>query len=101
MLVFVAHKNDGNSEDLEKAKQITKQLQAKDLENCYICPTIAFQHLADSLLGQDDKMALALDILTICDILLVASDIDASVNEEIEFANLVGMEVKWLEEQQP
>ena len=43
-------------------------------------------------------MDLCIDILSSCDKLIVASDISKGVKREIEFANLVGMEVEYLEE---
>ena len=42
-------------------------------------------------------MELCLDILSSCDKLIVASNISKGVAKEIDFANLVGMEVEFLE----
>ena len=42
-------------------------------------------------------MELCLDILSACDKLIVASDISKGVAQEIDFANLVNMEVEYLE----
>ena len=38
-------------------------------------------------------MEICLDLLSVCDALIVASDISDSVQKEIDFARLVGMEV--------
>ncbi len=45
-------------------------------------------------------MNLCIDLLSVADKLIVASDFSNSegVKKEIEFANLVGMEVEYLEE---
>ena len=43
-------------------------------------------------------MELCLDILSNCDKLIVASEISKGVAREVDFANLVGMEVEWLED---
>lgn len=101
MLIYVAHEYGGEKSNIEKAAKLTHDLQVKDLENCYICPLLMFSHLVYGEIGADAEMALCLDILSVCDTLLIASDISDGVRQEIEFARLVGMEVKWLEEQQP
>ena len=44
-------------------------------------------------------MELCLDILSVCDVLVVASEISEGVQMEIDFAHLVGMEVIYLEEE--
>ena len=97
MICYVAHKYGGDPENIEKAKKITRDLQVNDLENCYICPLTAFSHLGYNEIGYEDEMALCLDILSVSDVLIVASDISEGVSREIDFARLVGMEVKYLE----
>ena len=97
MIVYVSHKFGGDPENIERAKKITHDLQVNDTENCYICPLNAFSHLEYKELGYEQEMALCLDILSVSDILIVASEISEGVKREIEFAELVGMEVKYLE----
>ena len=97
MLIYVAHKHGGKLENMEKAKQITHDLQVNDLENSYICPLLLFSHLRYGEIGYDAEMDLCIDILSSCDKLIVASDISKGVASEIDFANLVGMEVEYLE----
>ena len=97
MVVYVSHKFGGDPENLEKAKKITHDLQVNDTENCYICPLNAFSHLGYKELGYEQEMALCLDILSVSDVLIVASEVSEGVRREIEFAELVGMEVKYLE----
>jgi hypothetical protein len=38
-----------------------------------------------------------LDLLSVCDKLIVASELSKGVSKEIDFANLVNMEVEYLE----
>ena len=97
LLVYVAHCYEGNPENLEKAKKITHDLQIKDYENVYVCPLLMFSHLKYGEIGFETEMELCLDILSVCDRLLVASRKSKGVNLEIDFANLVGMEVCALE----
>ena len=97
MLVYVSHCFGGDMANLERAKKITHDLQVADLENTYICPLLALSHLKYGEVGYDDEMNLCIDLLSECDRLIVASDISKGVEKEIEFANLVGMEVEYLE----
>lgn len=98
MLFYVAHKYGGDPKNLERAKRITHDLQVSDLENSYICPLMLFSHLRYGEIGYDAEMELCYDILSICDKLIVASDISEGVEHEIDFANLVNMEVEYLED---
>ena len=98
MLFYIAHKHGGRPENIERARQITHDLQVKDLDNSYICPLLLFSHLRYGEIGYDAEMELCLDILSVCDKLIVASDITKGVAKEIDFANLVGMEVQYIED---
>lgn len=103
MRVYVAHAYGGKPENIERAKKITHDLQVKDLENCYICPLTAFSHLGYNEIGYDNEIALCLDLLQICDRLIVASEVSKGVQIEIDLAkklkNADGepMEVVYLE----
>jgi hypothetical protein len=50
-------------------------------------------------IGFDEEMDLCIDLLSLCDGVIVASDFAESrgLQKEIEFAKLVGMEVKHYE----
>ena len=98
-LYYVAHKYGANPENLEQAKKITHDLQVNDLENTYICPLLTFSHLQYGEIGYDEEMELCIDLLSECQRLIVASDFlnSKGVQKEIDFANLVGMEVEYLE----
>ena len=92
-LYYVAHRFGGDPANLERAKKITHDLQVTDLDNCYICPLLAFSHLDYGEIGYDQEMEICLDLLSVCDVLIVASDISDGVQKEIDFARMVGMEV--------
>lgn len=94
MIIYVAHRYGGDPKNIERAKKITHDLQVSDLENCYICPLTAFSHLEYGEIGFDEEMAICLDLLSVCDMLIVASEESRGVKMEIEFASLIGMEVK-------
>ena len=97
---YVAHAFGGKQENLERAKKITHDLQVKDLANCYICPLLTLSHLEYGEIGFDAEMELCYDLLSQCDKLIVASVLSMGVAKEVDFANLVGMEVEWLEDAQ-
>ena len=99
MIYYVAHCYGGNTENITRAAKITNALQKKDLQNAYICPLLSLSHLGYKEIGWDEEMALCLDILSVCDVLVVASEISEGVQMEIDFAHLVGMEVIYLEEE--
>ena len=98
MLIYIAHAYSGNKNNIEKAKKITHDLQVKDLANCYICPLLTFSHLQYGEIGYENELELCLDILSVADRLIVASEISKGVQTEIDFAKLVKMEVMRLDE---
>lgn len=94
----MAHRFQGDKANLERAEEITLGLQEKDLANCYVCPLLTFSHLECSKIEFDDKMELRYDLISQCDKLIVASELSGEVAKEVDFANLIGMEVEWLED---
>lgn len=97
MIYYVAHKYGGDVSNLCRAKRITHDLQIADTDNTYICPLLVFSCFEYNELGYDVEMELCIDILSVCDKLIVASDISRGVQAEIDFANKVGMEVEFIE----
>ena len=93
MLLYISHKYGGDTANLERAKKITHDLQVNDPKNCYICPLIAFSHLGYNEIGYDEEMEICIDLLSVSDVLIVASDVSEGVQKEIDFARMVGMEV--------
>jgi hypothetical protein len=98
IIIYVSHAFGGKPENLERAKKITHDLQVADLDNTYICPLLTLSHLEYNEVGYDEEMNLCIDLLSISDRMIVASDLSKGVCREIDFANLVGMEVEYLEE---
>ena len=92
-MIYVSHKFGGDPANMERAKKITHDLQVNDPENCYICPLIAFSHLGYNEIGYDEELELCIDILSVADVLIVASEPSKGVQKEIDFARMVGMEV--------
>lgn len=92
-LYYVAHRFGGDPANIERAKKITHDLQVNDLNNCYICPLLTFSHLKYGEIGYDEELELCLDILSVSDVLIVASEPSNGVQKEIDFAKMVGMEV--------
>lgn len=97
MIIYVAHKANGEKVNIEQAKKILRELQANDLDNTYICPLTALSHIWGTDIDYQDEMELRLDLLSVSDILLVASEVTETVQKEIDFANQIHMEVRWLE----
>ena len=91
--IYVSHKFGGNPANMERAKKITHDLQIENPTHCFICPLLAFSHLQYGEIGYDDEIELCLDLLSLCDTLIVASDVSRGVQKEIDFARMVGMEV--------
>ena len=91
--IYVSHKFGGDPANIERAKKITHDLQVADLDNCYICPLLAFSHLNYGEIGYEQEMEICLDLLSVCDVLIVASDVSDGVQKEIDFAKMVGMEM--------
>ena len=97
-ICYVSHRYGGDPANIERAKKITHDLQVADLDNCYICPLLAFSHLDYGEIGYKQEMEICLDLLSVCDVLIVASEPSKGVQKEIDFARMVGMEVIDLEE---
>lgn len=98
MVIYVAHKYGGDPENYERAKRITHDLQIKDTQNTYICPLMAFSELDYNEMGYAEEIAMCDDLLTVCDVLLVASEQSPGVIHEIDLANKIHMEVRYLHE---
>ena len=93
MIIYVSHAYGGKKENYEKAKRITRDLQIENPTHCFICPLISFGNLEYGEIGYDEELELCLDILSVADVLIVASEPSKGVQKEIDFARMVGMEV--------
>lgn len=95
MMIFVAHPDNGRYSDLERAKKITAELQISDMSNCYVCPLQVFEHLRYERIDSSDILDLYGDLMTVCDKVLIVSEIDYSVKEQISLAEYLGMEIEF------
>ena len=97
MIYYVTHKYDGSAHDIEQAIEVCAELQHDDMNNCYVCPIFAFSHLSPEEISEDDLTELRLDLLSVCDVLIVATKPDRIMRQEIAFAERIGMEIDRLE----
>ena len=93
MLLYLAHKYQGDQANMERVTKIAHDLQIENPTHCVVCPLLNFSCLDYGEIGFDQEMEICLDLLSVCDVLIVASDISNGVQKEIDFARLVGMEV--------
>ena len=78
---------------MERVKKIAHDLQTENPNHCIVCPLLNFSFLDYGEIGYEQEMEICLDLLSVCDVLIVASDISDGVQKEIDFARMVGMEV--------
>ena len=93
MLLYLAHKYQGDQANMERVKKIAHDLQMENPDHCVVCPLLNFSCLGYGEIGYDQEMEICLDLLSACDALIVASDVSKGVQKEIDFAKMVGMEV--------
>ena len=93
MLLYLAHKYQGKQENVERAKKIAHDLQMENPTQCVVCPLLNFSSIDYGEIGYEQEMEICLDLLSACDVLIVASDVSDGVRKEIDFARMVGMEV--------
>lgn len=93
MLLYLAHKYQGKAENLDRVKKIAHDLQTENPTHCVVCPLLNFSFLEYAEIGFEQEMEICLDLLSVCDYLIVASDVSTGVQKEIDFARMVGMEV--------
>lgn len=95
MRYYIAHTHNA---DIECVGNIARKLQLEHPENSYFSPLHAFSFVNYDDVEFDDFMEICLDFLSACDVLIVAGEeISKSVQMEIDFAKLVGMEVQYLD----
>ena len=96
MLLYLSFSYEGSLAS-PQAEVIVDRYQALDMDNCYLCPILSFPHAKKYT--PEQRMLLRLDLLSDCDALLLLGELDDEMRQELEFANLVGMEVRYLEEE--
>ena len=91
MTVFVAN---AQAEDSSiRSQKIVLQLQYENPAHCFIPASVAFEHLYNGDVSQDEIYDSEVDLLMNCDQLLIVSKISPIIRREIDFARRVGMEV--------
>ena len=93
MLLYLAHKYQGKQENMDRVKKIAHNLQMENPTHCVVCPLLNFSCLGYGEIGYEQELEICLDLLSVCDYLIVASDVSEGVQKEIYFARMVGMEV--------
>lgn len=96
MLYYVAHKYGGNKDNIDKAADITRRLQIADPDNTYITPLLAFSHLKYNEIGYDEEMEHCLELLRMCDKLIIASEISNGVALEMLEAEEMGIDIEYV-----
>ena len=93
-MLYVAHDYSAQEPNVIRALEVTKRLQKRDLSNCYVCPVVMFGGLHNAI-SEEEELALRIDLLSVCDVLLIGASRGSFIDREIEFARLVGIEVKY------
>lgn len=93
MLLYLSNKYQGDKRNLDRVKRIAHDLQIENPTHCVVCPLLNFSCLDYGEIGYDQEMEICLDLLSVCDVLIVASEPSKGVQKEIDFARMVGMEV--------
>lgn len=91
MYIYVSH-----NEDVEQAKDTFRRLNAKHKDDAFICGELIYQPLKGYLM-HSELIERKKDLICICDKMIVASDMDGDVLEELQFADKLGMEVEYIE----
>lgn len=93
MLLYLAHEFQGDPKNMERARKIAHDLQMDRPLDCVVCPLLNFSFLEYGELGFKEELELCIDLLSVCDVLIVASDVSEGVQFEIDHARKFGMEV--------
>ena len=98
MIYYVTHAFDGKSDVYDKVRQIVFDFQNDDWENCYVSPVLSFPYssIRDGDGQRLNLVPIRLDLLMVCDVLLVVGEPDDAVKMEIEFAKSIGMETYYV-----
>lgn len=95
--IYIAHKYEGDRSNIEKVGKIARKLQKEHPENSYFSPLHNFSYLEYDDMPYDEIIECCKDWLTESDKLLVVGDLSKGVKIEIYLAELLGMEVEYLE----
>lgn len=96
--VYVAHKYDGERQNIEKLGVILRKLQKEHPENSYFSPLHNFSYLEYDDMPYEEVIECCKDWLTESDKLLVIGDLSRGVETEIDLAEKCNMEIEYLED---
>jgi len=93
MLIYCAHKYGGKEENKIEAERKIKELQINDLNNVYISPIHTFGFMYNDV-SYDTGMEMCLTLLSLCDKIIVLSELSEGVKREIKIAHDLKIEVE-------
>lgn len=96
--VYVAHKYEGNRQNIEKLGVVLRKLQKEHPENSYFSPLHNFSYLEYDDMPYEEIIECCKDWLTESDKLLVVGDLSRGVEIEIDLAEKCNMEIEYLED---
>ncbi len=91
MTIFVAHCQ--TDESTMRSRKIVLRLQNENPNHCFIPAAITFEHLYNGHFSADEIFEIECDLLCDCDQMLIVSDVSPIMRRQINFAQMVGMEV--------
>ena len=95
--IYVAHKYEGDRENIKKLGVVLRKLQKEHPENSYFSPLHNFSYLEYDDMPYEEVIECCKDWLTESDELLVVGDLSKGVEIEITLAQKCKMEIKYLE----
>lgn len=96
MLIYVSHKYGNNEENKQIIENIIKKLQLKDTNNTYVSPIHTFGFMYSDV-DYDIGIKMCLDLLSVCQKLIVASELSKGVELEINYAKKNKIPIEYLE----
>lgn len=95
MLIYCAHAYGGYRKNLKAAERKIAALQYSDRNNTYVSPLHAFGWAYGDV-EYEEGMRLCLDLLAVCDELLILSGPSKGVVMELNRARRIGMPVRFV-----
>lgn len=97
MMIYCSHKYGGLEENKRICEAKVKALQLADLENTYVSPIHALGFMYD-VVSYEQGMELCIDLLSVCDKMVVISEASKGVKIEIEQAEKMGIPIEYYAE---
>ena len=96
--IYVAHKYEGDKENIEKLGVVLRKLQKEHPENSYFSPLHNFSYLEYNDMPYEEIIECCEDWLTESDKMLVIGDLSMGVEIEVTLAEKCNMEIEYLED---